>query len=157
MTSREHLRWLAEARALLIDAAGLQLGPVHVWVWYEVTRAGVEFTLPPNGPDDQGWPSGVISTAGPPGPPAQVVLPNVAEPLPELDADDVAVLRALQDSSPDKSVIGRHVARRVSEDYKTGLRTRLSRLHNKLHLLENQGKGYWITPRGLAALQQADR
>lgn len=60
MTRREYLRWLQQARDMLIEAAGAQLGDVGVLVYYTLSKHGISFLLPCNA-DAPEWPEEVVT------------------------------------------------------------------------------------------------
>jgi hypothetical protein len=127
--------WILEARRELERHAGLQLGPVHVWVWYDVSGEGVEHVLVP-------------------GEGGSAVLYIEEHRLPQLHPRDLPVLRALAERP---GLTGKQIAGAIGAKDGGALRGRLARLRHEAGVIARGEEGYELTARGRALLRLHER
>ncbi len=131
MADRECPWWLECARESLVTEHGVQLGPVCLWVWFGISRQGVEYVLEQ---DEAAW-------AGP-------------TPLPRPTAGDLKVLRVVRAAG---KLDSKKLPALLKVKPTTGaLRTRLARLDHRLGLLRRDNGECSLTPRGLALLRMLE-
>jgi hypothetical protein len=95
VTQREYFRWLIEARRVLAESVGAELGPIKVHVTYEWSGHGMEFVLPPAEEEDDGepWPAEIVTTTADADPRLRTPHRRVLEVLGEQPATSRRVAR----------------------------------------------------------------
>ena len=147
MSDPDFFTWLRQAPAFLARAVGREPGNVRIVIAYVKSAHGMEWLLPIDEATGQAVPTPMLPDAALP------IIDNPEEVFiaRDLDETDLAILRACP-----LPVQAKEIARKVGlPKADAELRRRLSRLRNRLALLDHVKAGYFLTARGRRVLTLA--